>query len=692
MRRLLSLLLVAVVITAATGAWGYWSAGSGTGGNGAAAASSVDQGATPTANAAGQAVTVSWAASTLSNGQAVSGYQVKRYDADTLAPQTILSSCTGTVTATTCVENSVPAGSWKYAIRPVFATNWLGVESTKSTTVTVTPPDTTSPTNAITLSDVTGNAGKTGSTIYYRGVGAGSLTLTNAVSDAGSGPASSATAALGGTTTGWSHNPSTVSTPSGGPFVSATFSWTAGASSAPTEAVTGRDVAGNTAVTNLSFVNDSTAPTAGTITYTDGPQAGLSVPITFTTGTDGGSGIGSRQLQRRSAPLTSGTCGTWSAFTNLGPVNPTSVYTDSAVSNGSCYQYQYVVTDVAGNTHTATSANVARVDYAGGVNTTAGLLSHWRLGEGSASLTSSDSFTGTAGTTVTTRNGEIGATWANPSGNSNMIISSENRIRRNSSGYSLVHTTATPPSADYSVEADLYYKGAFGSIAGGVVGRLNTSNTSFYLARWENDETWNIVKWSGGAPSWVGTTAVQPNLTVGETYRVRLEMSGSSTTTLKLYVNGVLLLTGTDSVGAFTASGKAGIMAGETGDLAQSDTTGIQFENFQVAPSTYPRAADSKGTNVGDHKNGPTLGVVGAISGDANTSAQFDGVNDYVQMTGTTGIPVGASARSTELWFKTSSSARQVLFAYGARVEHPGVRSLARRGRDHDDRVGIRRR
>ena len=58
--------------------------------HGAAAASSVNQGATPTASAPSTTVTVSWSATTLANGQAVSGYLVKRYDAATLAAQTVL--------------------------------------------------------------------------------------------------------------------------------------------------------------------------------------------------------------------------------------------------------------------------------------------------------------------------------------------------------------------------------------------------------------------------------------------------------------------------------------------------------------------------------------------------------------------------------------------------------------------------
>ncbi|HXR69101.1 MAG TPA: hypothetical protein VN712_10765, partial [Dermatophilaceae bacterium] len=139
--RLLGLVAIPLAFILAGGvAWGYWSAGSAAGSHGASAATTVNQGATPTASAAARAVTLSWAATTLSNGNAVNGYIVKRYDVATLIPQSILSGCAGMVAATTCTEDSTPAGQWVYSVTPVFATNWRGAESLKSSTVTLAAP------------------------------------------------------------------------------------------------------------------------------------------------------------------------------------------------------------------------------------------------------------------------------------------------------------------------------------------------------------------------------------------------------------------------------------------------------------------------------------------------------------------------------------------------------------------------
>lgn len=650
MRRLVALGLVLCLSVGAAVAWGYWSTTSVPGGAGAAAAVTVDQGATPTAVLTGQAVTVSWSASTLSNGQPVTGYTVARYDAASLAEQTILTSCTGTVTATTCTEDNVPAGSWKYAVTPVIGANWRGAESARSATVVTDP---VAPTNSISLSATGGAAHLTGTTVHYRGSSAGSLRLTNAVSDAGSGPASSTTGALTGTATGWSHTPSTVSTPAGGPYESAPFTWEASTTSSPGVGVTGRDVAGNAVVTNLTFANDSTAPTAGTVSYPDGFVSGRSVSVTFTTGTDAGSGVATRRLQRAQATLTDSTCGSFGSFVDIGSVDPASPYADSFLKPA-CYRYRYVVTDGVGNQHVATSANVAKVGYAGAVTATPGLLSHWRLGEGAATLTSADTFTAASGSALAGRTPDVGGgAWVHLAGAAEAVIDG-GRVRRNLAlfdlnAYSIDYVNVAPAAADYSVEADLGVRSNLSGDMVGVVGRLNTSTNTFYMARWEQaNSSWNLVKYSNGTVSRLAVLDGQGALAVNESYRIRLEMIG---TALKLYVNGVEKLAATDA--SITAAGRAGIMDGNSAALAvmpdKTSSTGIHLDNFQVAPASYPRAVDSKGSNTGDYRFGPTLGVPGALASDANTAATFDGVDDH-------GIVARqiADDMSIELWFKST--------------------------------------
>jgi hypothetical protein len=81
-------------------------------------------------------VSVSWSASTFSGGGAVSGYVVKRYPAGGGAAVTPAANCSGTIAGTSCTENGVPVGSWKYSVTPV-AGAWSGAESPLSAAVSV---------------------------------------------------------------------------------------------------------------------------------------------------------------------------------------------------------------------------------------------------------------------------------------------------------------------------------------------------------------------------------------------------------------------------------------------------------------------------------------------------------------------------------------------------------------------------
>ena len=135
------------------------------------------------------------------------------------------------------------------------------VTLTDGATVDFTFADGTAPTSSITLGSST-RAWLNGTTLYYNGAAGGSFTLSSAVADGGSGPASAAYPAV--TQPGWTHGAETVSSPAGGPYDSSAFSFAAGSTGNFTHDVTASDAwtPPNTAVTTLNLTEDSTAPAA----------------------------------------------------------------------------------------------------------------------------------------------------------------------------------------------------------------------------------------------------------------------------------------------------------------------------------------------------------------------------------------------------------------------------------------------
>ena len=134
----------------------------------------------------------------------------------------------------------------------ISATNNANSTTTENLTIAL---DNTAPVNNLTLTNQSGGSSYlSGTTLYYQGPVAGSLTISNALTDTGSGPASTT---FGPLTGGFTFPNGTVSTPAGGPYVSATISWTANTLSSPTIKITGTDNVGNTFVTTLKLVDDT---------------------------------------------------------------------------------------------------------------------------------------------------------------------------------------------------------------------------------------------------------------------------------------------------------------------------------------------------------------------------------------------------------------------------------------------------
>jgi hypothetical protein len=132
MRRVLAFVAVCSVVCVPVGN-AAWSAGAS--GTGAAKAKTMSGGNTPSASVTGNDVTLTWTASSFPEGGAIPSYVVKRYDLLGVA-QTVLADCAGTVTGTTCTENNVPIGTWKYSVTPAVGL-WRGSESAKSADVVV---------------------------------------------------------------------------------------------------------------------------------------------------------------------------------------------------------------------------------------------------------------------------------------------------------------------------------------------------------------------------------------------------------------------------------------------------------------------------------------------------------------------------------------------------------------------------
>lgn len=198
MRRLSGWLSAVIIAACAVpgAALAAWS-GSGTV-TGEVQAAVMPAGSAPTVSTSGHNVTVSWSGGTLL-GQSVTGYTVRRFSAGGVA-QTVGSGCSGTLTTLSCIEASVPAGTWTYTVTPQLYA-WLGSESAASSAVTIQAPglSITSATTVTSLpstvaASVTGYTA--GETVTFKLDSATGSTLASTVSPASIPASGSATASI----------------------------------------------------------------------------------------------------------------------------------------------------------------------------------------------------------------------------------------------------------------------------------------------------------------------------------------------------------------------------------------------------------------------------------------------------------------------------------------------------------------
>src|SRR5207244_1079573 len=144
---------------------------------------------------------------------------------------------------------------------------------------------------------------------------------------------------------------------------SRTYSYTANPT-APSgnQNVSATNNAGLSATTAMTFTADSTAPSGQSVALSGGPYyTTLSVPLTLGNGSDAGSGINASSgvVQRASATLSNGSCGTFGSYATV----TLSGGADTSVASGNCYHYIYFISDNVGNQSAASAASAdAKVD------------------------------------------------------------------------------------------------------------------------------------------------------------------------------------------------------------------------------------------------------------------------------------------------------------------------------------------
>lgn len=190
-----------------------------------------------------------------------------------------------------------------------------------------------------------------------------------------------------------------------------------------------------------------------------------------------------------------------------------------------------------------------------------------------------DTFTDTNNTALEAHVSDSGHAWTKHSSSASGAKINSNRTSGDvDSSLALYYSAVTPASADYDVTATITLVTANVALTS-VAGRISTSANTCYFARYQGASTrYEIFKTVAGSSTVIGTYSVTESN--GDVRTLRLSMVGTS---IRLYVDGVLRISATDS--AITAAGKPGI---RFGDVASSTT----LDNWSAAvPITLSASA-----------------------------------------------------------------------------------------------------
>lgn len=184
----------------------------------------------------------------------------------------------------------------------------------------------------------------------------------------------------------------------------------------------------------------------------------------------------------------------------------------------------------------------------------------------------SDSFTGTEDTELSAYD----ASWIKVTGNTGNAEIASNRVRASGTTFTAYYYNATPPSADYPVQATIHTVTSVTNATAGVLGRVSSSANTFYQANANASSGWQLFKRVAGTATQLGSSVAQ-TYTAGQSYDVKLLMSG---TTIELYKLGesTAAISVTDS--AISAAGFAGLRF--SSPTVPSDTSNFHIDDWSA--------------------------------------------------------------------------------------------------------------
>ncbi len=285
-------------------------------------------------------------------------------------------------------------------------------------------------------------------------------------------------------------------------------------------------------------------------------------------------------------------------------------------------------------------------------------VAHWRLGEaasGPVVTVLTDDFESFSGYTDYGSGSFVGSTAQARSGVASGLKTGNNDPN---GGWKALPSVV---NGTFTMEVWVYRPSGF---AGGSIDRLGIEDSSFNGYSFNVDHNNNrlrIDRRTGGA-----ATTISPTVTFDPPedawYRLELERVGSSLT-LNAYDGGGSLLASTTATDATTNSFDRFVVHGGydyfVDDLTVTTSTGIATV-----------AADRIGTLDGTYLGAVTTGLDDGATGDADTAARFDGLDDLVAIGDSSLINTSnRDERTVELWFEADDlSGRQILYEEGGTV------------------------